>query len=293
MKKIQFVDATLMGISHSSGLLLKPRDKFVIARQLKNLGLDIIIAGRPFLSKEDFETVSLIASGIQDCSIAAECGAIQEEIEVVIKTLAKAEHPVIYISMSITGGSREKSGNLWDTNYKVMASAVMRSREFTDDVILEFHNATKIDYNFLEGMVHAAFESGASVVNISDSAGVAMPWVFSELLKKLSKSMKESGSVMSRLGVNCGNGLGLAVANTLEGIRGGADQAVISLFGVGEGAGGAALEETAAALNSGRNKNEYSTRIKLNEIAPACSIFSNITGIMPHTTNFSAGKEGG
>ena len=260
--KVTIFDTTLRDGEQAAGTRLGSRDKLTIARQLARLNVDVIEAGYPASSPEDFEAVELIAREIHGPAICALSRAVAADIESCGKALAKAKRPRIHTGIGVS--DVHVMGKFRDAKYgvtlaqkkaklvKMAAAAVKLARSFSDDVEFYAEDSGRADPAYLFEMLHAAIDAGATVLNIPDTTGYAVPAQFGALIQSIRENVTNTGR--ATISVHCHNDLGLAVANTLAGVKNGARQVEGTINGIGERAGNAALEEVVMAI---RTRNDY------------------------------------
>jgi 2-isopropylmalate synthase len=273
-KKITIFDTTLRDGEQAAGTRLGPDDKLKIAMSLAKLGVDVIEAGFPASSDEDARAVRLIASEVRDRTICCLSRAVQADIEACAKALGHAAFPRIHTGIGvsdvhITGKFRdERYGvSLAEKKERIMnmaAEAVRTARKYADDVEFYAEDAGRADPGYVASVMDAVISAGATVFNIADSTGYTVPEQFGALTAFLVSVA--AGRV--RISVHCHNDLGLATANTLAGIRNGADQIEGTINGIGERAGNAALEEVIMTLYTRKDEYPYSISVNTGELCP-------------------------
>lgn len=261
-QKVAIFDTTLRDGEQAAGTRLGSRDKLAIARQLARLNVDVIEAGYPASSPEDFEAVQLISTEIDGPVICALSRAVANDINACGKALAKAKRPRIHTGIGVSGihvmgkFRDEKYGNTLEekkaTMVQMAVDAVKLARQFADDVEFYAEDAGRADPCFLFEMLQAAIEAGATVLNIPDTTGYAVPEQYGALIRSIRE--KVPNIERATISVHCHNDLGLAVANALAGVRNGARQVEGTINGIGERAGNAALEEVVMAI---RTRSDY------------------------------------
>jgi len=257
-EKIIIFDTTLRDGEQAAGTRLGAREKLEIARQLARLKVDVIEAGFPASSPEDFEAVRLISEQIEGPVICGLTRAISEDIETCRKALAKAKrfriHTGIGVSeIHITGKfSDEKYGKTIGekqaTILKMAVDAVKHSAQYTEDIEFYAEDSGRADRSYLYEILEAVIEAGATVVNIPDTTGYAMPEQYAALIRDIRANVPNIEKAI--ISVHCHDDLGLAVANSLAGVKNGARQVEGTINGVGERAGNAALEEIVMAIHT-------------------------------------------
>jgi len=257
-EKVAVFDTTLRDGEQAAGTRLGSREKLTIARQLALLNVDVIEAGYPGSSPEDAEAVQLIAREIEGPAICALSRAIPVDIEACGKALAKAHRPRIHTG--IGASDIHIGGKFRDDRYgkdlgakkvtilRMAVDAVKLARQFTDDVEFYAEDAGRADPAYLMEMLEAAIDAGATVVNIPDTTGYAVPEQYGRLIRTIRERVPNIARAV--ISVHCHDDLGMAVANSLYGILNGARQVEGTINGVGERAGNAALEEVAMALRT-------------------------------------------
>jgi 2-isopropylmalate synthase len=285
--RVAVFDTTLRDGEQAAGTRLGSREKLTIARQLARLNVDVIEAGYPASSPEDFKAVQLVSQEIQGPAICALSRAVPGDIEACGKALAKARRPRIHTGIGvsdihITGKFRdEKYGkSLAEKKAKIarMASdAVRLARRYADDVEFYAEDAGRADPAYLFEVLHAAIDAGATVVNIPDTTGYTVPEQFGALIRSIREKVPNIGRAM--ISVHCHDDLGMAVANTLAGVRNGARQVEGTINGIGERAGNAALEEVVMALKTRRDYFGVETRVDTREFYRTSRLVSDMLGM--------------
>ena len=260
--KVAVFDTTLRDGEQAAGTRLGSRDKITLARQLARLRVDIIEAGFPVSSPEDFDAVQKIAQEIDGPIICALSRAVPADIEACGKALAKSRRPRIHTGIGVSdihimGKFRDpRYGKTLEAKRSKMVTlaidAVKRARNYVDDVQFYAEDAGRAEPSYLYEMLEAVIGAGATVVNIPDTTGYTVPEQYGELIRSIRD--KVSNIAKATISVHCHNDLGLAVANSLAGIRNGARQVEGTINGIGERAGNAALEEVIMGI---RTRSDY------------------------------------
>jgi len=278
MRRIEFFDTTLRDGEQSPGVALNKEEKLQIARQLEKLGVDVIEAGFPVTSPGDFDAVSLIAGKIKGTTIAALARAESKDIETAWEAIKKAANPRIHTFIATSPIHMQYK--LRKTPEQVLEQAeyaVKLAKTKVNDVEFSAEDASRSDVDFLAKVFSAAIKAGATVLNIPDTVGYAMPEEFAEFIKKVME--KTEGIEKVKVSVHCHNDLGLAVANSLAAIRVGVHQVECAVNGLGERAGNAALEELVMALYTRKDYYQSEIGIVTKEIARTSSLVSRLTGM--------------
>jgi 2-isopropylmalate synthase len=289
MARILVFDTTLRDGEQSPGATMTPGEKLRLAHQLDSLGVDIIEAGFPIASPDDFEGVRQIAKEVRRPVIAALARATKLDIERAGKALEPAERARLHTFIATSDihlKHKLRIGRQECIDRTV--EAVQIARQFTDDVEFSAEDATRTDIAFLCRVVEAAIEAGATTINVPDTVGYAHPAEYRAMVEALVASVP--GLQNAVLSVHCHNDLGLAVANSIAAIEGGARQVECTINGIGERAGNAALEEIVMALRVRADALPYHTGINTPEIHRTSQLLSFFTGIHPQPNKAIVGK---
>jgi 2-isopropylmalate synthase len=240
-KEVRLLDTTLRDGEQMPGVSLMPQQKLEIALALAELGVDSVEAGFPITSRGEFEAVRAIAREVRGVEVIALARASKADIDKVIEAEASAVHTFIATSdlhmkyKLRMPPERVVEKAVWAVDYAKSHGLVV---EFSAE------DATRSDLQFLVKVFQAVVDAGANRIDIADTVGVARPSYMSFLVSYVKSNVK--GNYL--LSVHCHNDFGMAVANSVTAIESGADQAHVTVLGVGERAGNAALEEVASAL---------------------------------------------
>jgi len=251
-------DTTLRDGEQAAGTRLGSRDKLTVAQQLARLNVDVIEAGYPASSPDDFEAVRQISREIQGPIVCALSRAVPSDIEACGAALDKAARPRIHTGIGasdihIMGKFRDEryGRTLEEKRARILqlgVDAVKLAKRYTNDVQFYAEDAGRADTAYLFVMLEAVIDAGATVVNIPDTTGYAVPEQFGNLIRGIRENVPNIAKAV--ISVHCHDDLGLAVANALAGIRNGARQVEGTINGVGERAGNAAIEEVVMALRT-------------------------------------------
>ena len=240
LERIRIFDTTLRDGEQTPGASLAPNEKLLIARQLDRLGVDAIEGGTPVTSKGESEAMKLIVSEGLKAEIYGLARVVKGDVDAVADTGAKYVH--LFIATSDL--------HLREKLHMSRDQAIERSLETIDyarsrGLLVEFsaEDATRSDLDYLKRVYEAVQDAGVIRINIPDTVGVMTPTKMQLLVKELRSTLKVP------LSVHCHNDFGMAVANTMIGLEAGADQAHVTINGLGERAGNAALEEVITAIN--------------------------------------------
>jgi 2-isopropylmalate synthase len=257
-EKIIIFDTTLRDGEQAAGTRLGAREKLEIARQLARLKVDVIEAGFPASSPEDFEAVRLISEQIEGPVICGLARAVAKDIEACSKALAKARRSRIHTGIGVS--EIHIAGKFADDKYgrtmgekqstilKMAVEAVKNAAQYTDDVEFYAEDSGRADRSYLYEILEAVIEAGATVVNIPDTTGYAIPEQYGTLIRDIRANVPNIAK--ATISVHCHDDLGMAVANSLAGVKNGARQIEGTINGVGERAGNAAIEEIVMAIHT-------------------------------------------
>ncbi len=276
MRRVEFFDTTLRDGEQSPGVALNIKEKLQIARQLEKLGVDIIEAGFPITSPGDFEAVGLIAEKVRNTTIAALARANSGDIERAWEAIKKAESPRIHTFIATSPiHMKYKLKKSPEEVIEQAKFAVELAKSKVSDVEFSAEDASRSDVDFLARIFSVAIKAGATVLNIPDTVGYAMPDEFARFVKNIMD--KTEGIEKVKVSVHCHNDLGLAVANSLAAVRVGVHQVECAVNGLGERAGNAALEEVAMSLHTRKDLFGVETGIVTREIARTSSMVSPLS----------------
>jgi 2-isopropylmalate synthase len=277
-ERIHIFDTTLRDGEQSPGCSLNLEEKLEMARQLERLGVDIIEAGFPIASQGDFEAVRAIALEIRRPVIAALARANEKDVERAwdaVRQAARARLHTFYATSDI-----HLQHKLHKTRAEALSqieSMVSLAASMTPDVEFSPEDAGRTDRSYLIEVCHAAVEAGATVLNLPDTVGYCLGPEYEQMFRDVRERVPDMDRVV--LSTHTHNDLGLAMANTLAGIRGGARQVECTVNGIGERAGNAALEEVVMALRLRHADLGFETGIRTEELYPASRLLTRLTGV--------------
>jgi len=271
-------DTTLRDGEQCPGATMNTREKLEIAHQLARLGVDVIEAGFPISSSGDFESVQAIASEVKGATICGLARAVEKDITRAGEALQAAERRRIHVFIATSKIHLEKKlRKSKEDVIKTAVESIKLARTFTPDVEFSCEDAGRSDRDYLVDVVTAAIEAGATTINLPDTVGYNMPWQFEQTISYVINKVPNSDRAI--FSVHCHNDLGLAVANSLAGIRAGARQVECTINGIGERAGNASLEEVVMALSVRGDDMGLHTGIKTQEIYRTSRMVSTISGL--------------
>jgi len=276
--RIIIFDTTLRDGEQSPGASLNINEKLEIAAALARLRVDVIEAGFPVSSPEQFESVRLIAGKIKGVVITGLARVMQKDIDQAALALKKAGRPRIHVFVGTSPIHMKYQLRMTENEvFSRAVWAVKYCRRFTDDVEFSPMDATRSKRDFLFRVVEGAIKAGANVVNIPDTVGYTTPDEFAALISDIKANIP--GAARAVISVHCHNDLGLAVANSLAAVKAGAGQIECSVNGIGERAGNTSLEEVVMAVKTRKDFFGKTVGVKTEEIYRTSRLVSALTGI--------------
>jgi 2-isopropylmalate synthase len=244
---IQIFDTTLRDGEQVPGCKLNTSQKLIIAEQLDLLGVDVIEAGFPVSSPGDFESVQKVSKIIKNATVCALTRAVENDIKVAAEALTYAKKPRIHTGIGTSDSHiKFKFNSTREEVLKRAFSAVKYAKSFVEDVEFYAEDAGRTDNDYLARVCEVAIKAGATVLNIPDTTGYCLPSEYGAKIKYLMENVK--GIEKAILSCHCHNDLGLATANSIEGVINGARQIECTINGIGERAGNTSLEEVVMIL---------------------------------------------
>ncbi|MBR9913924.1 MAG: 2-isopropylmalate synthase [Algicola sp.] len=244
---VQIFDTTLRDGEQVPGCKLNTNQKLIIAERLDALGVNVIEAGFPVSSPGDFKSVEEISKLIKNATVCGLTRAVENDIKVAAEALKFAKKPRIHTGIGTSESHiKFKFNSDQDTILKRAYDAVAYAKSFVEDVEFYAEDAGRTDNEFLARICEAAIQAGATVLNIPDTTGYCLPSEYGEKMKYLMEHVRGIDKVI--LSCHCHNDLGLATANSIEGVINGARQIECTINGIGERAGNTALEEVVMIL---------------------------------------------
>ena len=276
-RKITIFDTTLRDGEQCPGASMNLEEKYQVAHQLARLRVDVIEAGFPYSSPGDFEAVQWIAHHIDGPVIAGLCRARSEDVERTAEALRGGKRTRIHTFIATSDlHLRHKLRKTREEVLEQSVAAVKLAKQHVEDVEFSAEDASRSDIDYLCQVVEAVIEAGATTVNLPDTVGYAIPAEYGAMIRTIRERVPSTDRVA--ISVHCHDDLGLAVANSLEAVRNGAQQVECTINGLGERAGNACLEEVVMAL---RTRHEFfgcNTGIDTREIYRASRLVRDITG---------------
>ena len=279
MKTVQIFDTTLRDGEQAPGYSMNNDEKVRMALQLETLGVDVMEAGFAAASPGDFKSVKAIADTVKASSVCSLSRALEKDIEASAAAIGGAVRPRIHTFIATSDLHLKYKLRISRADcLRQIRHAVSYARKLCGEVEFSAEDASRTDIDFLCKAFETAIAAGATVVNIPDTVGYSTPDEFGTLVATVMNRVKGIGN--ATVSTHCHDDLGLAVANSLAGIRAGARQVECTICGIGERAGNAALEEVVMGLRTRRDAyGGLATRIRTEEIARSAHLLSTITGV--------------
>lgn len=277
MDRVHIFDTTLRDGEQSPGFSMNVAEKLRLAHQLVSLGVDIIEAGFPIASPGDLEGVATVAKEIHGCRVAALARARQQDVDAALTALLPAAHPRLHIFLATSDlHLQHKLRISRQEALEAIGSMVRYGRDRCEEVEFSAEDASRSDIDFLCQAAEIAANAGATIINLPDTVGFAVPSEYAAMFTRVRERLGDRPGIT--LSAHCHNDLGLAVANSLAAVAAGARQVECTINGIGERAGNASLEELIVALAVRQAHFGISTGITLREIYPASQLLAEITG---------------
>ena len=277
MDTVRIFDTTLRDGEQSPGFSMNTSEKLKMARQLAALNVDVIEAGFPIASRGDLEAVQTVAKEIRDVPIAALARAKKEDVSAALEALEPAAAPRLHVFLATSDlHLRVKLNMTREQALEAIAAMIRYGRQHVDVVEFSAEDAGRTDIDFLCQVCRVAVDAGATVLNLPDTVGYAVPEEYGAMFTKVRESLGDPEGIT--LSAHCHDDLGLAVANSLAAIRAGVRQIECTINGIGERAGNASLEEVVVALAVRKDNFGVTTGIRLDQLFPASRLLTEITG---------------
>jgi 2-isopropylmalate synthase len=271
--KVYIFDTTLRDGEQVPGCKLNAAEKLQLALQLEDLGVDIIEAGFPISSPGDFDSVQQIAKVIKNTTVCGLSRAVQKDIEVAAQALKYAVRPRIHTGIGTSDYHIKSKFN--STREDILARAIQCvkwARNYTDDVEFYAEDAGRTDNDYLARVIEAVIKAGTTVVNIPDTTGYCLPYQYGEKIAYLVNNVPNIDKAI--ISCHCHNDLGLATANSIAGVIGGARQIECTINGLGERAGNTSLEEVVMIIKQHKHLGLH-TNIKAEQLNPMSRLVSD------------------
>jgi 2-isopropylmalate synthase len=275
---IRIFDTTLRDGEQAPGFSMNTGEKLRLARQLEQLGVDVVEAGFPIASKGDFEAVKAVAREVRESTVAGLARATRPDIEAVLGAVEPAAKPRVHVFLATSDLHLKHKLRITRAEaLETIGTMVKFASERCPEVEFSAEDASRSDLDFLGQAFSAAADAGATILNAPDTVGYATPEEYGAMFRNLRARLGDQpGLVWS---AHCHNDLGLAVANSMAAVAAGARQVECAVNGIGERAGNAALEEIAVALAVRRDHYQAKTRLRLSELCATSRLLTEITRV--------------
>ncbi len=274
---VRIFDTTLRDGEQAPGFSLRPDEKLRLARQLDLLGVDIIEAGFPIASAADAQAVRSIAGEIRRPVIACLARCHRADLERAAWAIEPAAQSRIHTFIATSDlHLQAKLRMSRDQCLETAVDAVRFARQHTPDVEFSAEDATRSDLEFLCRVIEAVIKAGATTINLPDTVGYSTPDEIREFFRTIRTRVPHGDEVI--FSAHCHDDLGLAVANSLAAVEGGARQIECTVNGIGERAGNAAVEEVVMAFHVRSDRFPYSTSLETRQLYPSSEMLTSLTG---------------
>jgi 2-isopropylmalate synthase len=277
MDIVRIFDTTLRDGEQSPGFSMSVPEKVRMAHQLESLGADIIESGFPIASKGDLEGVRAVCREIRSCTVAALARARRDDIDAALDGLSGAAHPRLHTFLATSDLHLYHKLRLTrEECLEAISSNVRYARERCAEVEFSAEDASRTEIGFLCEAVGQAVRAGATIINLPDTVGYAVPEEYAAMFRRVIEYLDGANGVT--LSAHCHDDLGLGVANSLAAVQAGARQLELTINGIGERAGNAALEEVVVLLNVRQATLGVTTNIHLDQLYASSRMLVEITG---------------
>jgi 2-isopropylmalate synthase len=286
--RVYIFDTTLRDGEQVPGCQLNTDEKIIVAKELEALGVDIIEAGFPISSPEDFRSVQEISKAVSEPVICGLSRAVEKDIQTAADALVYAKRKRIHTGLGASDFHIEHKFRSTRAEMLERAErAVKFAKSLVEDVEFFAEDAGRADPVFLAQMIEVVIGAGATVVNIPDTTGYCLPHEYGAKIKYLVENVKNIHQ--ATISVHCHNDLGLATANSLSGLIGGARQVECTINGIGERAGNTSLEEVVMILKTHRELGLHH-QIKTDHLTPLSNLVSRMMRMPVQANKAIVGK---
>src|SRR3989344_4856852 len=277
-KHLAIFDASLRDGLQAPGLpAISRKERLRIARMLESMGVDVIEAGFPASSPENFASVELIADTIKDSTVCALAMATHDTVQIAAEALARAKRSRVHIFLGSSPKHLKKLGLTHKEAVVRALSSIRHATKFFGEIEFSPEDAGRADMDFLCTLIEQTIAAGATVINIPDTVGYCMPGEFGERIRTLRNRVPNADKII--WSVHCHDDFGCATANTLAGVKAGARQVEGTLYQLGERAGNAAWEEVVMAVRKRQDYFGCDSRIDTSQLWKAARIVEKITNV--------------
>ena len=274
---VKIFDTTLRDGEQVPGCKLETKKKIEIAERLDVLGVDIIEAGFPISSPGDYKSVEEISKVVKNSSVCGLSRAVKKDIEVAASALKKAKKPRIHTGIGTSDSHiKYKFNSDRESISERAVNAVKYAKKFVDDVEFYAEDAGRTDNDFLAKICEKVINAGATVLNIPDTTGYCLPNQYAKKIEYLINNVTNIDKAI--ISCHCHNDLGLATANSIQGVISGARQIECTINGIGERAGNTSLEEVVMVMKQ-HSELGYDTKINSKLLYSTSRMVSEIMGM--------------
>jgi len=281
MDVVRIFDTTLRDGEQSPGFSMNTAEKIRVAHQLAALNVDVIEAGFPISSRGDLEAVRQVAKEVRSVPIAALARARKDDVMAAVEALEPAASSRLHVFLATSDLHLKVKLNMTrEQALESISSMIRLGRQHVGEVEFSAEDAGRTEIEYLCTVCRVAVEAGATVLNLPDTVGYAVPEEYAEMFRRVDASLVATfGAIHGiTLSAHCHDDLGLAVANSLAAIRAGVRQIECTINGIGERAGNASLEEVVVALAVRKESFGVTTNINLEQLFSASRLLSEVTG---------------
>jgi 2-isopropylmalate synthase len=276
--KIQIFDTTLRDGEQVPGCKLETKEKLIIAERLENLGVDVIEAGFPISSPGDFKSVVEVCNVLKETTVCALARSVEKDIEVAASALKYAKKSRIHLGIGTSDSHiKHKFKSNRDEILKRAYKAVKFGRNLVDEIEFYAEDAGRTDNEFLAKVCEKVIDAGATILNIPDTTGYCLPNQYGKKINYLINNVPNIDKAI--ISCHCHNDLGLATANSIEGVINGARQIECTVNGIGERAGNTSLEEVVMILKQHKELN-LDTNINTKLLNSTSKLVSELMGMV-------------
>lgn len=290
MEKIIIFDTTLRDGEQAPGASMSSPQKLELAAQLEKLGVDIIEAGFPIASRDDFKAVEAVSRGVKRSAVCALARCVKADIQAARNSLKKAKHPRIHLFLATSKIHMQYKFRKAEDEILALARETMRlTRRACADVEFSPEDATRTERGFLYRVIETVIDLGAKTINIPDTVGYSYPQEVYSLVTGILNNVPNINKAV--ISIHCHDDLGMATANSLSAVLAGARQVHCTINGIGERAGNASLEEVVMAMKTRKDIfGDFYTNINTKNIFPLSRMVSSFTGFVVAPNKAVVGK---
>ncbi len=279
MDQVYIFDTTLRDGEQSPGVRLNMDQKLEIGRALAELGVNIIEAGFPISSPGDFESVNTLAKELKGVTICGLTRAVAKDIECAAEALKPAERGRIHTGLGVSENHLQNKLRMTrEQALETGVKAVKLARQYTDDIEYFMEDSGRADRDYVCQVVEAVIEAGATTINVPDTTGYTYPEEYKSLFQDIINRVPNSDKAV--FSCHCHNDLGMATANTVAGVLGGARQVEVTVNGIGERAGNTSLEEVVMAFYIRKDLFGVETTVDTTKLLPISRLVAHHTGMI-------------